>query len=186
VNRSVKVLCTAAVLALGMAGTASAEIKIGFVNYQRLMQDSPQAKTALDAIRTEFAPREKDIQGQSAALKAREEKLQKDAATMSEVQRAAADKELRDGNRELQRKMAEVQDDFNARRNEEMSRLQRVLLEEVGNYAKAQNFDLVLGDGVLYATGAIDITNSILTALQSRRAGAAPAAAPATKPPAKP
>ena len=106
---------------------------------------------------------------------------------MSEIQRAAADKELRDGNRELQRKQAEVQDDFNARRNEEMSRLQRVLLEEVGTYAKAQNFDLVLGDGVLYATGGIDITNSILTALQSRRAGAAPAAAPAApKPPTKP
>jgi outer membrane protein len=187
VNRSVKILCTAAVLALGMAGTANAEIKIGFVNYNRLLQDSPQAKTALEAIRTEFAPREKDIQAQGAALKAREEKLQKDSATMSEIQRAAADKELRDGSRDLQRKQAEVQDDFNARRNEEMSRLQRVLLEEVGTYAKAQGFDLVLGDGVLYATGGIDITNSILTALQSRRAGAAPAAAPAApKPPTKP
>jgi outer membrane protein len=178
VNRRVKVLCTAAVLALGMATTASAETKIGFVNYNRLLQESPQAKTALEAIRTEFAPREKDIQTQGAALKAREEKLTKDAATMSEVQRAAADKELRDGYRELQRKQAEVQDDFNARRNEEMSRLQRVLLEEVGVYAKAQGFDLVLGDGVLFATSGIDITGSILTALQSRRAGAAPAAAP--------
>jgi outer membrane protein len=186
VNRSVKILCTAAVLALGMAGTASAEIKIGFVNYNRLLQDSPQAKTALDAIRTEFAPREKEIQAQGAALKAREEKLTKDAATRSEIQRAAADKELRDGSRDLQRKQAEVQDDFNARRNEEMSRLQRVLLEEVGTFAKAQGYDLVLGDGVLYATGGIDITSSILTALQSRRAGAAPAAAPAPKPPTKP
>lgn len=187
-NRSVKVLCTTAVLALGLATAAHAEIKIGFVNYNRLMQESPQAKTALEAIRTEFAPREKDIQGQGAALKAREEKLTKDAATMSEVQRAAADKELRDGYRELQRKQAEVQDDFNARRNEEMSRLQRVLLEEVGVYAKAQGFDLVLGDGVLYVSGAMDITGSILTALQSRRTGAAaPASAPtAPKPPAKP
>ena len=58
------------------------------------------------------------------SLKAREEKLPKDAATMTEVQRASAEKELRDGYRELQRKQAEVQDDFNARRNEEMSRLQ--------------------------------------------------------------
>ena len=77
---------------------------------------------------------------------------------MTEVQRAAADKELRDGYRELQRKQAEVQDDFNARRNEEMSRLQRVLLEEVGVYAKAQGFDLVLAEGVIYATSSLDIT----------------------------
>lgn len=186
-NRSFRILSLAAVLALGMATTAYAEIKVGFVNYNRLMQDSPQAKTALDAIRTEFAPRERDIQTQGASLKAREEKLTKDAATMSEVQRAAADKELRDGYRDLQRKQQEVQDDFNARRNEEMSRLQRVLLEEVGVYAKAQGYDLVLAEGVIYATTQLDITGSILTALQARRPGAAPAAAPATpKPAAKP
>jgi len=184
-NRSVKILCAAGVLALGMATTAhAAETKIGFVNYNRLLQESPQAKVALDGIRAEFAPREKEIQTQGAALKAREEKLTKDAATMTEVQRAAADKELRDGYRELQRKQAEVQDDFNARRNEEMSRLQRVLLEEVGVYAKAQGFDLVLAEGVIYATSSLDITSSILTALQSRRAGAAPAAAPAAPKPA--
>lgn len=183
-NRSFRILSAATVLALGMATTAHAEIKVGFVNYNRLMQDSPQAKTALDAIRTEFAPRERDIQTQGAALKAREEKLTKDAATMSEVQRAAADKELRDGYRDLQRKQQEVQDDFNARRNEEMSRLQRVLLEEVGVYAKAQGYDLVLAEGVIYATTQLDITGSILTALQSRRPGAAPVAAPAAPKPA--
>jgi len=186
-NRSFKILCTAAVLVLGTATAVSAETKIGFVNYNRLLQESPQAKLALDAIRTEFAPREKEIQSQAAALKAREEKLTKDAATMSEIQRAAADKELRDGSRDLQRKQSEVQDDFNARRNEEMSRLQRVLLEEVGVYAKAQGYDLVLAEGVIYATTSLDITGSILTALQSRRPGAAPTAAPAApKPAAKP
>jgi outer membrane protein len=186
-NRSVKILCTAAVLVLGMATAAGAETKIGFVNYNRLLTESPQAKVALDAIRAEFAPRERDIQTQGAALKAREEKLTKDAATMSEVQRASADKELRDGYRELQRKQAEVQDDFNARRNEEMSKLQRVLLEEVGVYAKALGFDLVLAEGVIYATSSLDITSSILTALQTRRPGVAPAAAPAApKPVAKP
>ena len=183
-NRSVKVLLSTALIAIGFASTAQAEIKIGVVNYQRLLQDSPQAKVALDAIRTEFAPREKEVQTQAATLKAREDKLTKDAATMTEVQRAAAEKELRDGLRDLQRKQAEVQDDFNARRNEEMSRLQRTLVEEVQAYAKAQSFDLVLADGVIYATAGIDITGAVLAGLQNRRAGAA-APAPA-KPAAKP
>lgn len=177
-NRSLKILLSTALIALGCASGAAAELKIGVVNYTRLMSDSPQAKTALDAIRAEFAPREKDVQNQAAALKAREEKLQKDAATMSEVQRSAAEKELRDSYRDLQRKQSEVQDDFNARRNEEMSRLQRTLVEEVQAYAKAQAYDLILADGVIYATGGIDITGAVLASLQSRRA-AAPAAAPA-------
>jgi outer membrane protein len=187
VNRSVKFLLSTALVAACYVSTASAEIKIGFVNYSRLLQDSPQAKLAMEGIRTEFAPREKDVQSQGATLKAREDKLQKDAATMSEVQRTSAEKELRDGYRDLQRKQGEVQDDFNARRNEEMAKLQRVLIEEVQTYAKAQNFDLILADGVIYAAGALDITTPILTVLQSRRAGPAPAAAaPAVAPPAKP
>ena len=72
-----------------------------------------------------------------------------------------------------------MQDDFNARRNEEMTRLQRSLLEEVNAYGKAQGYDLVLAEGVIYATNSLDITPAILTALQSRKGGGA--AKPAAK-----
>ncbi|HEX7416411.1 MAG TPA: OmpH family outer membrane protein, partial [Steroidobacteraceae bacterium] len=102
---------------------AQAEMKVGVIDYGRLMEESPQAKAALDAIRTEFAPKQRDLQTEQAALKSKEEKLGKDSVTMTADQRARADKELRDGYRDLARKQSEIQDDFNARRNEEMSRL---------------------------------------------------------------
>ena len=98
---------------------------------------------------------------------------------MSESQRSQVEKDLRDGNRDLARKAQEMQDDFNARRNEEMTRLQRSLLEEVNAYGKAQGYDLVLAEGVIYATNSLDITPAILTALQSRKGGGA--AKPAAK-----
>src|SRR5262245_16264508 len=107
---------------------------------------------------------------------------------MSPDQRARAEKDLRDGARDLQRRRAEVQDDFNARRNEEMSRLQKTLIEEVRTYAKAQNFDIVIADGVIYSVPALDITPAILTTLQSRApkpAAGAPAAPPKPAAPAK-
>lgn len=186
-KRSITFLLSTATLALFAASVSAAELKIGVVNTQRLMAEAPQAKTAIDAIRAEFAPREREIQTTATALKAREDKLTKDAATMTEVQRSSAEKELRDGYRDLQRKQSEVQDDFNARRNEEMSKLQRVLVDEVQAFAKAQAFDLILTDGVIYATNALDVTGPVLTALQNRKgpAPAAPAAAPA-RPPAAP
>jgi outer membrane protein len=106
---------------------------------------------------------------------------------MTDDQRVRAEKELRDGARDLQRAEQEFNDDVQARRNEELSRLQRTLLEEVRSYAKAQNYDIVLsGEAVLYSASATDITPAVLSALQARGA-AAPAsgsAAPA-KPPAK-
>jgi outer membrane protein len=170
----------------------AAELKIGVVDYGRLVEESPQAKSALESIRTEFTPRQRDLQNQQASLKAKEERLQKDGATMAPDQRGNSEKDLRDSYRELQRRQQEVQDDFNARRNEEMSRLQKSLIEQVRIYAKAQNFDLVIADGVIYTTPTIDITPQILTQLQSApvgKSGAAKApAAPApaiAKPPGK-
>ena len=165
-----------------VASPAWAELKIGVVDYGRLVEESPQAKVALDAIRTEFTPRQRDLQNQQATLKSKEDRLQKDGATMSPDQRSNTEKDLRDGFRDLQRKQQEVQDDFNARRNEEMSRLQKALIEQVRTYAKAQNFDLVIADGVIYTTPTIDITPAILTQLQSSPVAKAPAKAPAAAP----
>src|SRR6185369_13761639 len=176
--------CVAALGALG-ATPAWAELNIGVVDYGRLVEESPQAKSALESIRTEFTPRQRDLQNQQASLKSKEDRLQKDGATMSPEQRSNSEKDLRDSYRELQRKQQEVQDDFNARRNEEMSRLQKILIEQVRTYAKAQNFDLVIADGVIYSVPALDITPAILATLQAR--GPKPAAgAPAGAAPPKP
>jgi outer membrane protein len=165
----------------------AAEVKIGVVDYGRLVEESPQAKVALEAIRTEFTPKQRELQQQEQALKTKQDKLEKDAATMSEDQRNRADKELRDGARDLQRRRSEIQDDFNARRNEEMSRLQRTLIEEVRTYAKAQNFDLILADGVIYTVPTLDITPAILSTLNARAPKpAATTPAPTTPKPAAP
>ena len=166
---------------------AAAEIKVGVINYARLFEESPQAKVVRDSLQAEFGPRLQQLVTQENALKAKGEKLQKDVATMTPDQRTKAEKELRDSARELDRKKGELQDDSNAKRQEEMNRLQRSLITEITEYAKAQNYDIVIAEGVIYATPTVDITAAVLQALQSR-AGKPPAAgAPApAKPPAKP
>ncbi|HTX24999.1 MAG TPA: OmpH family outer membrane protein [Steroidobacteraceae bacterium] len=177
------VLWGAAVACVLATSPAWAELKIGVVNYSRLMSESPQAKAIAAQIRAEFMPRQREIQSEQQSLKTRADKLQRDGATMTEDQRNREEEALRDGDRDLQRKQSELQDDFNARRNEVLSRLQKTLVDEVQSYAKAQSFDLVLADGVIYATSAIDITPAILTRLQTAAktgTGAAPRAAKST------
>jgi outer membrane protein len=184
----------AAAGALMALPAAAAEPKIGVVDFQRLAIESPQGKAVMESMRAEFAPRERTLQAQGQAVKAKEEKLQKDGATMSEEQRARAEKDFRDGAREFERSKGEFQDDMNARRNEELSRLQRTIIEEVRTYGKAQGYDLILAqEGVIYNASASDITPAVLTALQARGstpaaakpAGAAPTPAPPAKPPTK-
>ena len=163
---------------------AWAEPKIGVVDFQKLAVESPQGKAVMESMRAEFAPRERTLQAQGQAVKAKEDKLQKDGATMSEEQRARAEKEFRDGARDFERARGELQDDETARRNEELSRLQRTIVEEVRTYGKAQNFDLILAaEGVIYNASASDITAAVLSALQARGASSAK---PASPPPPKP
>ena len=150
------------------AAPAWADLKVGVVNYSKLMQESPQAKAAQDALRGEFAGKQKELQSQQQALKSKEDSLQRDSATMTADQRTAAERDLRDGNRELQLKVQQYQDDFNARQNEELSKLQKTLVEEVQNYAQGQKFDLVLADGVIFASPVLDITPQVLSGLQAR------------------
>jgi outer membrane protein len=165
---------------------AWAEVKIAVVDFQKLAVESPQGKAVQESLRAEFAPRQRTLAAQEQAVKAKEDKYQKDSATMTEDQRARAEKELRDSAREFERAKAEAQDDLNARRNEAVSRLQRTIVEEVRNYGKAQNYDLILDQGgVIYNASATDITPAVLSALQARGAGPGatkPATAPA-KPP---
>jgi outer membrane protein len=164
----------------------AAEPKIGVVDATRLLEESPQGKAMGEAMRAEFAPRQRTLQAQEQALKAKQEKLQKDGATMTEDQRARTEKELRDGTRDLQRATGEFQDDVSARRNEELSRLQRTIIEEVRTYAKAQNYDLVISDGVIYSTQPFDITPGVLAALQAHGGAAGAKPASPTPVPAKP
>jgi outer membrane protein len=189
-NRSIAFL-SLCVCGLLLSGQASAEIKIGVVNFQKLLEEAPQTKVAMQALENEFAPRRRELMTMQNDLKAREEKLQKEGALMAEADRVKAEKNFRDEQREFSRKAGEFQDDGSTRKNEEIGKVQRYLVTEIQGYANAQGFDLVLGDGVFFAKGPLDITANVLALLATKPAslpaspaGAAPAKAPAI-PPAK-
>ena len=181
-NRSIASLGLALCLGL-VSAQASAEIKMGYVNFQKLLEEAPQTKTAMQGLENEFAPRRRELLTMQNDLKARDEKLQKEGAVMAEADRAKAEKSLRDQQREFSRKAGEFQDDASTRRNEEIGKVQRYLVTEIQGYASAQGYDLVLGDGVFFAKGPLDITANVLAVLATKPT-TLPAAPPASKTPA--
>ncbi len=187
---SARLLIGSSILAgmlLAPLGVANAQTKIAVVNVPRLLDEAPQAKSAMQALQDEFAPRQKEIVQNQKDLKAKEEKLQRDGAVMAENERRNAEKDLRDGQRELARKQNEYVEDLNLRRNEEIGKLQRSLLQEVQAFARTSSYDLIVGEGVLYVNESMDITAQVLSALQARykaTGGATPK--PATPKPAAP
>lgn len=174
-----------------LSAQASAEIKVGVVNFQKLLEEAPQTKTAMQALENEFAPRRRELLTMQNDLKARDEKFQKEGAVMSEADRTKNEKTLRDEQREFSRKAGEFQDDASTRRNEEIGKVQRYLVTEIQGYANAQGFDLVLGEGVFFAKPTFDITANVLAVLATKpttlpaSSAAPPGKAPAATPPAK-
>jgi outer membrane protein len=181
-------------LALSLCGLmvsqqASAEIKVGYVDFQKLMAEAPQVKSAMQALQNEFGPRQRELVAMQNDLKARDEKLAKEGAIMAEADRAKAEKSLRDQQREFSRKGGEFQDDLSTRKNEEIGKVQRYLLDEIRTYSSAQGFDLVLGEGVFWTKPQLDITAQVLDVLKTKpvnlpATSPKPAAAPPAKPPA--
>ena len=160
------ILVVAASLSFSFAAQAQ-ELKIGVVNVPALMQQSPQRQVAMDALQEEFAPRQREIVAKQKEFEDLGEKVQRDVAVMGETERRNAERDLRDLQREVARLQTEFQEDLNLRQNEELGNLQRLLLKEVQDYAQSSGFDLVVGDGVLYASSAVNITENVLRAMEA-------------------
>lgn len=152
--------------AFALPATAQ-ELKIGVVNVPLLMDRAPQTKAAMDALQEEFAPRQREFAAKQKELEDLAAKVQKDQAVMGETERRNAEKELRDLQREVARLQNEFREDLNLRQNEELGTLQRSLLGEVQTYAQQQGYDLVVGDGVLFASTAVNITEEVLRAIEA-------------------
>jgi len=155
-----------------LSAPASAEIKLGVVNFQKLLEEAPQTKSAMQDLENEFAPRRRELMTMQNDLKARDEKMQKEGALMAEADRQKAEKTLRDEQREFSRKAGEFQDDASQRRNEELNKVQRYIASEINTYSAAQGFDLVLGES-FFVKPSYDITAQMLEVFEDQASEAA-------------
>ncbi len=167
-TRSIKTKIVISVALLMFSGVVSAQqVKIGFVNVGRLISESPQATIAMEALQEEFAPRQREVVALQAELQEKQEQIQRDLDVMGPEERRNAERDLRKNERELARQQQEFTEDINLRRNESLRKLQGELLREVQTFAAAEGFDLVVSDGVLYSSPAIDITEQVLAGLKA-------------------
>ncbi len=146
---------------------AAQETKIGVVSLPALIERAPQTKIAMDALQEEFAPRQREFLAKQKEFEELTAKAQKDFAVMGETERRNAEKDLRDLQREVARLQNEFREDLNLRQNEEYGILQRSMLKEVQDYAQQQGFDLIVGDGVLFASSAMNITEQVLRVVEA-------------------
>lgn len=159
-----------ALLIIGPTATAvyAEDYKIGAVNAVRLLEQSPQAEKMRAQIETEFSPRDRELVLAQKKLKEQQDRLAKDAAIMSESERKKLERDIINARRDLKRSQDEFREDLTFRRNEEIAKIQKEIVEGIQAVAKENNYDVVLSEGIIYASSKIDMTKLVIDYLKKK------------------
>lgn len=160
----------AAAIAMTALGVQAQELKIGYVNSDRVLRDAAPAKAAQAKLEAEFSKRERELSEQASRLKASSDRLERDAPTLSESERSRRQRELVEQDREFQRKRREFQEDLNARKNEELAAVVERANKVIRQIFETEKYDLILQEAV-FAGPKVDITDKVIRALNSQTPG---------------
>ena len=165
----VKFSVTVALLAVMAVDVQAQELKIGYVNSDRVLRDAVPAKAAQTKLEAEFSKRDKDLNDLASKLKTAADKLEKDAPTLAETERSRRQRELVEQDREIQRKRREFQEDLNQRKNEELSSVVERANKVIKQIFETEKYDLILQEAV-FAGPKVDITEKVIKALNAQGA----------------
>ena len=163
-------------VAVGLAASTMAaqaqDLKIGYVNSDRVLRDAVPAKAAQAKLESEFGKREKDLADLANKLKAASDKLEKDAPTLAESERARRQRDLVEQDRDFQRRRREFQEDLNQRKNEELAAVVERANRVIREIYETEKYDLILQEAV-FASSRVDITDKVIKALNGAPAATA-------------
>ena len=165
--RILKTLVASTLLAGAAVGASAEELKIGYVNSDKVLRDAVPAKAAQAKLEAEFSKREKDLTDIASRLKSASDKLDKEAPTLSESERVRRQRELVDQDRELQRKRREFQEDLSQRKNEELGAVVERTNKVIKQIFETEKYDLILQEAVFWSPK-VDITDKVIKALNAQ------------------
>lgn len=150
---------------LSAGSVIAADMNVGFVDTARVLKQAPQAELARKKLESEFAPRDQQVVEMRKTLKNMEDELAKDSTVMSELVRKKKERAIISQKRDIKRAREEFNEDLNIRRNEELAKLQKLVYEVIITLAKDENYDVILGDNVMFASKRVDVTDKVLQRL---------------------
>jgi outer membrane protein len=163
-NKLLKSLLALALLTSAWS-IGAAELKVGYVQVDKILQDAPQTAESGKKLEREFSPRTQELDRLQKQIKDMQTSLDKESLTLSESARQDKERDLSNLKIEFQRKQRELREDVNMRKNEELSLLQDRINKAVTTVSEAEGYDLVVYGGVAYASKKVDITDKVLKAL---------------------
>ncbi len=151
-------------IAFVSAQVFAVELKVGFVNTERIFREAGPAQKAQKKLEKEFAVRDGELQKMGKQVRDLQAQVEKESVTMSEADKRNKERDLANLNRDFQRQTREFREDLNMRKNEELATVQERANKVIKEIAESEKFDLIVQDAV-FASTKIDITDKVLKAL---------------------
>jgi outer membrane protein len=167
-NQILKIIVSASLFALVTilsSNAVAAELKVGYVQVDKILQEAPQTAESGKKLEREFSPRSQELDRTQKQIRDIEVSLDKEGVTLSESERRNKERDVSNLKIEFQRKQRELREDINLRKNEELSVLQDRINKAVQTVSETDGYDLVVYGGVAYASKKIDITDKVLKLL---------------------
>ena len=144
-----------------------AQLKIGFVNTEKVFREAAPAKRAQQVLEREFSARNAELGRIEKQGRDLQTELEKENVTMPEAARREKERQLADISRNFQRIQREIREDLNLRRNEELAKVQERATRVINQIAEQDKFDLIIQEAV-FASSRIDITDKVIKALADK------------------
>ena len=127
-----KVLFFASVIAFS-ASTSAAELKIGYVQVDKILKEAPQTSESGKKLEKEFSPRSLELDKMKKQIASIASSLDKEGLTLTNAARRKKQRQATSLKVEFSRKQRELREDINIRKNEELSILQDRINNAVKN-----------------------------------------------------
>ena len=166
-STAVSILAT---LRMGTSVNAFAH-KVGIVDMQEIYKQLPQMAKIEQSLQTEFAERRQELEKLQGDIRFEAEKFKRESTTMSQDQKDA----LRDKIQGMQKNLAEkgrpLEQEIKARQNQELAKVQTLIIKTIEEIAKDGDFDEVkVKDTTIYFNPkeVTDLSEKVVTAVSKK------------------
>jgi outer membrane protein len=157
------------VLALGTlsSGAFAQGAKVGFVDFTKVVKNSPLWKKTKSKLEKEFKGRDASLKKKVLTIKKLEDELRKQNRFWSKDQIRAREVRIRKLKIRLKREQAYFREDLTLRQNEELRKLEKKVYAAILKIAEKEKYDLILHKrAVVYASKKVEITDKIIKMLK--------------------
>jgi outer membrane protein len=147
------------------AAPAQAGIKIGYVDLQKVQQESKAGKDAYKTMEKLFKDKQAQLDQRQNEIEKMMGELDKQSALLATEVRKQKEEKLQKDYKELQRFKSDSEEELNKKKAEMAKQMFQEVSAVINKFGKEEGYTLILERSVvLYAPEAVDITDKIVKA----------------------